>query len=326
VYLVYANGQIWKVIPGGTPPPDTFPKLLSLTGCVDPNDATKPAPGVIPYDVISPLWSDGAQKRRWFGIPDGKTIVINTDNDWDLPIGSVAMKEFTVNGKRVETRLFMRHSDGGWAGYSYQWNDQGTDATLLPGSASKDVGGQTWTWPSRSQCIQCHSIAAGGTIGLETWQLNEDTTYPATNRLSNQLATLDHIGMFSAPLGMPPAQLPKLPDPGGSDALDARARSYLHANCSHCHRPNGGGQGTMDLRFGETFKETQTCDADPTQGQVEGVPNAKILMPGAPNLSVLSLRMHATDTKRMPPVAVSITDPLGGKLLDDWISSVTACP
>jgi hypothetical protein len=88
----------------------------------------------------------------------------------------------------------------------------------------------------------------GSTIGLETWQLNRDVVYPSTNRVANALATLDHIGMFSAPLAQPPAQLPKLPDPAGTDAVDARARSYLHANCSHCHRPSGSGHDGSALR------------------------------------------------------------------------------
>jgi uncharacterized repeat protein (TIGR03806 family) len=326
VYTIRQDGQIHILTPQGTPPPDTFPQLLSQTGCVDPKDATKPASGVLPYDVISPLWSDGAQKDRFFAIPDGKTITIGADGDWDLPIGSVAMKDFAVEGKRVETRLFMRHSDGGWAGYTYEWNDQGTDAALLPAGKVKVVGTgtQVWSYPSRTQCIQCHSAAAGGTIGLETQQLNRDAVYPSTNRLSNELATLDHIGMFAKPLGAAPSTLPALPDPAGTAAIDARARSYLHSNCSHCHRPTGGGQGTMDLRFSMAFKDTVTCNAVNTQGLVGTA--TKLLVPGSPTTSILSLRVHATDAKRMPPVAVSIVDPLGSKVIDDWITGVTACP
>ena len=319
-------GILSKIVPTGAVAPDNFPKLLSQTGCVDPSDATKPAAGVIPYDVNSPLWSDGAKKARWLAIPDGQKITIGADNDWDLPIGSVAMKEFSVGGKRIETRLFMRHDDGGWGGYTYEWNDQGTDAALLPAGKAKPVGDgtQTWTYPSRTQCIQCHSVAAGGTIGLETWQLNRDVVYPSTNRQSNALATLDHIGMFTAPLAGAPATLPKLPDPAGTDPIEQRARSYLHANCSHCHRPQGGGQGTMDLRFGESLKDTATCNAAVTQGNVGAA--SKIVVPGDPTTSAMSLRFHATDSKRMPPVAVSILDPTGSKVIDDWITSLTACP
>jgi len=325
IYTVQISGVISKLVPSGAQPADDFPQLLSQTGCVDPHDPTKPAAGLIPYDVNSPLWSDGAEKQRYLAIPDGATITINPDQDWDLPIGSVAMKTFSVDDKRVETRLFMRHDDGGWAGYTYEWNANGKDATLLTGSKLKSISAaETWAYPSRTQCIQCHSKAAGGTIGLETAQLNRDGVYPSTNRRSNQLATLDHIGMFSAPLAQAPADAPRLPAPDGKDPIEARARSYLHANCSHCHRPMGGGQGTMDLRYTETLKDTATCNADNTQGTVGTA--TKLVAPGAPQSSILSLRLHATDNKRMPPVAVSVTDPLGIQVIDDWIKSLTACP
>jgi uncharacterized repeat protein (TIGR03806 family) len=325
LYTVQVNGVLSKLVPSAPPPPDSFPQLLSATGCVDATDPHKPAPGVIPYDVASPLWSDGAAKARFFAIPDGTTIAINPEQDWELPIGSVVMKTFALAGKPLETRLFMRHKDGGWAGYTYEWNEAGSDAALLPAGKVKDLGaGSAWGYPSRTQCLQCHSQAAGGTIGLETAQLNRDAVYPATNRLSNQLTTLDHIGMLTTPLTTPVAELPRLSDPAGTDSLEQRARAYLHANCAHCHRPMGGGQGTMDLRSSVLFKDTKTCNAANTQGDVEGA--TKLIVPGAPEQSVLSRRVHANDAKRMPPVAVNVIDPAGAKLIDDWIASLTACP
>jgi len=325
IYTVQISGVISKLVPAAPAAPDNFPQLLSQTGCVDPKNPARPAAGLIPYDVNSPLWSDGADKERWLAIPDDKMIAIDADQDWDLPVGSVAMKTFSVGGKRIETRLFMRHDDGGWAGYTYEWNDAGTDAALLPAAKTKPLdGGAAWGYPSRNQCIQCHSKAAGGTIGLETAQLNRDAVYPSTNRISNQLATLDHIGVLSAPLAAAPVDEPRLADPKGDEALETRARSYLHANCSHCHRPMGGGQGMMDLRYAVALKDTATCNADNTQGPVAGA--TKIIAPGAPQSSIMSLRVHATDSKRMPPVAVTVLDPVGSAVLDDWITSLTACP
>ncbi|HEY0189974.1 MAG TPA: PQQ-dependent sugar dehydrogenase, partial [Kofleriaceae bacterium] len=270
VYLVGIDGTLAKLVPSGTTTPDTFPTKLSQTGCVDPTDATKPAAGLIPYTVASPLWADGADKGRWLGLPDGKTITITADNDFDLPIGSVAVKEFAVGGVPIETRLFMRHADGGWAGYTYEWDADGKDATLLTGAKTKQIAaGRTWSYPSRSQCLQCHSQAAGGTIGLEVAQLNSDEVYTSTNRQSNQLATLDHIGVFTTPLAADPSTLPKLVKPTGADgSVEDRSRSYLHANCAHCHRPGGGGQGTMDLRYANALANTKTCNAPVTQGPV----------------------------------------------------------
>jgi uncharacterized repeat protein (TIGR03806 family) len=325
IYTVQISGVISKLVPAAAPQPDRFPRLLSETGCVDPGDPTRPAAGLIPYDVNAPLWSDSADKQRYLAIPDGATIAITADQDWDLPIGSVAMKLFSLAGKRLETRLFMRHDDGGWAGYTYEWSDDGKDATLLPASKSRPLSdGAAWAYPSRTQCIQCHSSAAGGTLGLETAQLNRDAVYPSTNRIANQLATLDHIGLFTQPLAQLPADAPRLAAPDSKDPLEARARSYLHSNCAPCHQPMGGGQGMMDLRYFQPLAATQTCDADNTQGQVGAA--TKLLTPGMPDASILSLRLRATDNKRMPPVAVSVTDPTGAALIDDWISSLTACP
>jgi hypothetical protein len=218
LYAVALNqGAIYKLLAAAPPGPNTFPDRLSKTGCVAPTDPKKPAAGVIPYGVNAPLWSDGAQKERFLALPDGKTITVqDADGDFDFPNGTVLMKTFTVAGKRTETRLFVRHDDGGWNGYTYEWLDDGSDAVLLPAGKTKTVGTQTWTFPSRSDCVGCHSEAAGRSLGLELGQLNGDYVYPSTNTIANQLKTLDHIGMFDKPLGKPVDQLLAYPDPYGA--------------------------------------------------------------------------------------------------------------
>src|SRR5262249_17727125 len=146
-----------------------------------------------------------------------------TDGDFDLPIGSVLMKTFSVANQRVETRLFVHHADGDWAGYSYEWNDAGTDATLLPAGKTKPLAnGPTWYFPSRTECLECHTTAAGRSLGPEIAQLNRDFTYTQTNRISNQLATLDHIGLFDAPLPAPPAMLDALSPLTSNAPLETR--------------------------------------------------------------------------------------------------------
>jgi mono/diheme cytochrome c family protein len=237
----------------------------------------------------------------------------------------VTVKTFSLGEQRLETRLFMRHEDGGWGGYTYEWNEAGTDAVLLPAAKLRPLEGDAaWTYPSRPQCIQCHSRAAGSTLGLETAQLNRDAVYKSTNRISSQLATLEHIGVIAA--GALPVEPPRLVSPiAGSDAsIEARARAYLHANCSHCHRPMGGGQGMMDLRYDRSLRDTVTCNVDNTQGSVAGA--VKLIAPGVPEASVLLQRMRATDSKRMPPVAVAIPDPTGTAVVEEWIRSLPGCP
>jgi hypothetical protein len=218
----------------------------------------------------------------------------------------------------------MRHADGDWGGYSYEWNDAETEATLLPAGKTKQVGGQTWTYPNRAQCMQCHTAAAGRSLGPEVLQLNGDFVYSATNRLSNQLATLDHIGFFDAPLA-DPKTLPKLSAPYGGDPLEARARSYLHANCANCHREGGPGKGPERFHFATPAKDVGACGAAPTEGDL-GVTGAKLIAPGDPTKSVLALRMKATDSKRMPPLATRVVDAKGTALIDDWIRATATCP
>lgn len=204
VYALGIEGKIYKLVPTpGSQIVSTFPDKLSKTGCVDPTNPKMLAGGVIPYSVNAALWSDGAQKERAFALPDGTRIGVSADGDLDFPIGTVAMKTFMLEGKRVETRLLVRHDDGGWAGYSYEWDDAESDATLLATGKAKTVGPHRWYYPSRSECLRCHTESAGRTLGLELGQLNGDFTYASTNRISNQLKTLDHLGLFAAPLAGP---------------------------------------------------------------------------------------------------------------------------
>jgi uncharacterized repeat protein (TIGR03806 family) len=316
------NGAIHKLVPMGTSIPSTIPATLSATGCVVASNPTQPSAGMIPYDVNSPLWSDGASKERFFAIPNATKIHINADGDWDLPNGSIAVKTFTLGGKRVETRLMMRHTDGTWAGYSYEWNDAQTDATLLPAGKTKQVGAQTWYFPSRAECMQCHTAAAGRTLGLENGQLNKPLLYPSTQRTGNQLATLNAIGIFDAPLAANPAAFPSYT---GTESIEQRAKAYLHSNCSNCHRPLGTGQGPADFRFATARAQMSICNVTPQEGLL-GVANAKLLTPQSPAQSIISLRMHALDANRMPPLGTHVLDTAGMALIDGWIQSVASCP
>ena len=328
VYAVaLAQGAVYKVVDddtsgGGAP----FPDRLSKTGCVEASDPRKPAAGVVPYAPASPLWSDGASKDRWMALPDGTTIEVKADGDFTFPIGTVLGKSFSIAGKLVETRLFVRHEDGEWGGYSYEWLDDQSDAVLLASNKSKTVANQAWYFPSRAECMRCHTEAAGRSLGLEVGQQNGDFVYASTNRIANQLKTLEHIGMFAAPLGQPVDQLAAYPAPTSDGPVEARARSYLHANCSMCHRPQGGGRGNMDLRFGTALKDAALCGATPEAGDL-GIAGAKLLTPGDPSKSLVHVRPAATaGAIRMPPLGTSAVDTAGTQLLATWIQGITACP
>ena len=321
------SNEIHRLVPAGAPVPSTFPDWLSETGCVDPTDEHQPASGMIPYGVNHALWSDGAAKGRYLALPDGATIDVDADGDMDLPIGSVVMKHFWVGGAYVETRLLMRHDDGAWAGYSYEWNQAQTDAALLPQAGKRRVlpNGQTWVFPSRNGCLSCHTAAAGRTLGLELAQQNRDFAYDAES-CGNQLTTWDAIGLFTSALPGPVASLPALAavDDAAASA-EARARAVLHVNCSMCHRPNGGGGGNADLRVQTALAATNLCDVDPQEGDL-GVNGAKLLMPGDPARSLVSVRMRRTGAGRMPKLGSLMVDPLGTAAIDAFITGLAACP
>ncbi len=320
LYLA-SGGNVYFIAPAAAPQPSGFPQLLSQTGCMATGNPALPGPALIPYDVNSPLWSDGAAKERWFALPNGATIGRGLDGDFELPVGAVTVKSFRLNGRLVETRLFMRHADGEWAGYSYEWNDAQTDAVLLSGGKVKTVAGQSWAFPSRSQCLACHTEVAGRTLGLETAQLNRDLAYPTTGRVANQLATLDALGIFQYPLNAAPDTLDRLAAPADtSRALDLRARAYLHANCSYCHRPNGPGQGPEDFRYQQPGTGIGAVNVLPSQGDF-GIPDARLIFPGKPAQSIVSHRLRTLALGRMPPLATSVVDVQGAALIDQWIRS-----
>jgi uncharacterized repeat protein (TIGR03806 family) len=301
----------------------SFPSKLSETGCFDKSDPKKPLPMLIPYDINVPFYSDGAEKSRWVALPDGTTMTVRPDGDIDFPNGTVLAKEFRHGGKRVETRLFVKHDDGEWGGYAYEWNDAETEATLLPAGKTKKVGSVTWTYPSRSQCMSCHSQAAGRSLGLETPQLARDVVYASTNRISPQIDTLEHIGMIANVAAA--KSLPAWPDPFGDAPIEARARAYLSSNCSHCHRPSGTGGGGLNFRFEASFKDTKACNADPTAGTF-GIAGAKVIAPGSPEKSVLLQRMKSTAAYRMPPLARTTVDDKGTGVVEAWIKGLSGCP
>ncbi len=324
LYVVDYQGKLFKLVPGSGTPNDPIEPLLSQTGCFSSMSPLQPAAGLIPYTVNAPFWSDGATKTRWMAVPDGKTIAVNgTTGDWDFPTGTVLVKNFTLNGALIETRLFMRHSDtGNWGGYTYRWNDARTEATLVKGGVTATIGGQDWVYPSEAQCLQCHTPAAGGSLGLETRQLSSTLTYPATGRSANQIDTLEAVGMFSAA----PTRLAAIPDPADTTkTLGERARAYLHTNCAQCHRPEGGTPVNLDLQFTTAIASTNTCDVTPTSGDL-GVTNAKVIAPGDAARSVLYLRMSRRDSNQMPPVASHLVDTAGAALLQQWINAMnSAC-
>src|SRR5262249_51761473 len=339
LYFVAYEGMIQRLAraPKITQPHE-FPRRLSETGLFTSTKTLQPASGLIPYDVIAPLLSAGATKERFIALPKDSKIGFELEGGWDFPEGAVLVKTFSLemesgntnSSRRLETRL-LTLQQGLWHGYTYLWNEQQTDAELLSATGtnrtykirdSQVAGGireQTWHFPSRSECILCHTKAVNWALGLNTAQMNKDHVY-AGNVTDNQLRTLEHLGVFTTnTLPKPPSDLPHLVNPVDATAsLDARARSYLHANCSHCHVDFGGGHARFQLLYSLALGKTGVLNAFPQNGNL-GVAGARIIAPGDPDRSLIPYRMAKLGQGRMPHVASSVVDEQAVKLVREWI-------
>ncbi|MFT7520809.1 MAG: putative repeat protein (TIGR03806 family), partial [Kiritimatiellia bacterium] len=319
VYIPVYSGQILKIVPSTPSEGAPFPQHLSETGCTDGADASKPSSGLIPYGVNQPLWSDDADKRRWIGLPDDTVATVGEEGHLELPNGTVLVKEFALDGVRLETRLLVRHEDGGWGGYAYKWLPDGSDAVWVPAGGTSTQHGGTWAIPSQAQCTWCHTEAAGGSLGLELAQLDGSFVYP-NDVQADQLTTWQHLGLLDVP-----DTIDALPTPHGDDSVQRKARAYLHSNCAHCHRPNGDSGSELDLRWSRDLAQINACDVEPDKGNL-GVDGAKLLVPGDPSKSIISLRMHDTGEGRMPQVGTVIVDDASVAVIDAWIEDLRSCP
>jgi uncharacterized repeat protein (TIGR03806 family) len=326
LYVIDYSGPLYRIVFESTQANDTAPATLSATGCVNPSNVSQAASGLIPYAINAPFWSDGADKERWMALPDGQGIAVHSDGDWSFPNGSVLMKHFRVGGRLIETRLFMRHPDSVWGGFSYRWNAAQSDATIVRGGAVVDIGGgQNWIFPSESDCLECHTGAAGRALGLETAQLNRSFTYPQSARTANQLTTLSHIALLTPAIADAASQ-PAMPDPfDASVSIGNRARAYLHTNCSQCHRPGSATPGNLDLRYTTALAAMNACNVSPQSGDLGLGANVRLITPGSAANSLVPNRMNRRDAAAMPPLGSNVVDAAGVSLISQWIDGLTSC-
>ncbi|MCO6458235.1 MAG: PQQ-dependent sugar dehydrogenase [Pirellulaceae bacterium] len=342
-----------------------FPRRLSETGIFASVERHQPAAGVLPFAINAPQWSDHARAERLIGVPGTGSIALHAspnrvagsmfNRSLDFPADSVLVKTLSLDlaagdpasRRRVETQIL--HFDGrDWRGYTYRWNQQQTDAELVPAEGDAQTltvadpqapGGQRthdWRFPSRMECIRCHNPWAEHSLAFNVAQLNRPLAADSTGASAsagNQLQMLFSIGLLrqvpepvdreQPQAGMKPPrsveQLPRLANPADEASdLDARARAYLHANCAHCHRDGGGGSAYLHLPYDKPLSDTKTLGLRPTQGTF-GIHDAELLAPGDPYRSVLYYRMAKSGAGHMPHLGARMIDQQGLELIHDWI-------
>ena len=237
--------------------------------------------------------------------------------------------------RRLETRLLTLQSGPAgreqWAGYVYIWNDEQTDAELLgkdllettytirDASAPGGTREKTWYYPSRTDCMICHNEKARFVLGVNTEQMNREHAYASGT--DNQIRTLQHIGLFDKPLPDRPDKLPRLVDPADeSHTVDERVRSYLHANCAHCHQRGGGGNADIQLFSDIPLDKTLMVNNAPQHGNM-GVEGSLLLTPGDAERSVLFTRMNTRTEGGMPHIGSLEVDQDAVELIRQWINS-----
>ncbi|MDA0835909.1 MAG: PQQ-dependent sugar dehydrogenase [Planctomycetota bacterium] len=343
LFCDHSTGELFKLVKA----PETtgeshFPRTLSETGLFASVADHQLASGIIPYSVNTPQWVDGGHKQRFFGLPgESKATFSAGGGPWGFDNGTVIAETISfdmeegnpASRKRVETRILVQQQTH-WLGYSYLWNDEQTDATLVERlgtdlkfqiktpDAPEGVREQTWHVPSRQECMVCHSRAAAFVLGLRTEQINRDHDYGGI--VDNQLRTLDHIGLFTANLTQKPEELMALKNPYDETLdLNDRARAYLYVNCSVCHVDDGGGNSKIVMSYSTTPENMRVFGEKPMHGHF-GLADASVITPGDPFASVLFYRLSKVGRGRMPHVGSNLTDRQALDVIRDWIAQMPA--
>jgi uncharacterized repeat protein (TIGR03806 family) len=333
------GGGFYRIETNPPVEPSAFPRKLSETGLFASVPDHKLLPSVIPYSVNVQLWSDAAYKQRWLAVPGDEKIEYTASRGWNFPNGSVLVKSFALERESgheesrrwIETRLMVRQQSE-WVGYSYRWNEEQTDAELLDSAgtsvdfeisdpaAPSGKRTQTWRYPSRAECMVCHSRAANYVLGLTEKQMNRQHDYEDVKM--NQIEMLADLGFFKGPLSKPANELTRLSDPFDSSVdLHTRATSYLHANCSNCHVEAGGGNAQFSIDIDTKPDQMRLFDARPVHATF-GIIEARLVAPGVPERSLLLDRMQRRGHGQMPPIGTNQIDQPAIDLIREWIQKL----
>ena len=318
------------------------PPTLRSWGLFEGDGSTQePVAGVVPYDLISPLFSDYALKLRFVRLPRTRKASYSQSDVFDFPVGTVISKTFaypadlrkpTADVRLLETRLLVHQKDG-WIGLPYVWNEEQSEARLrIAGTFLDtewiDTAGvarrHSYLVPNANQCKGCHRVSekAMQPIGPRARYLNRDFTYSSGEE--NQLAYWTRNGLLE---GAPtPETAPRVPiwDDPASGSVDERARAYLEINCAHCHNPGGPGRTSgLDLTWGPRRpRELGIFKSPVAAGRGTGDRRFGIV-PGRPDESILFYRLLSLDPGiMMPELSRRLVHEEGVALIRQWIEEM----
>jgi hypothetical protein len=308
---------------------DSMPNSLDCTGLYADIASKKLASGLRAFTPAFPLWSDGSEKERWVYLPPGEKIDTKDMGQWIFPIGTKFFKQFSAGGKRIETRLYQKQSNGTWTHATYVWNSTETAATrelagtsVSVGKGGTFVGGSTYHVPTQRDCDQCHEGKSERVLGFEAVSLGLAGAKGVTlaSLVSDKLLTV------------PPANTQLVIGDDGS-GVGANVLGWMHINCGvSCHndRPASEAYQTLlrlrldpallDGRSSRTFEpETSTVGTPAKSTRFVGMTR---IVRGAPSQSLLYqlITSRAGKLKQMPPLATVAVDAEHNRMVQDWIS------
>jgi hypothetical protein len=248
-------------------------------------------------------------------------------------VGGVWIKHFelemekgnTNSKRRIETRVLVKNaSNNGLYGVTYRWGNSIDNAALVLEEGETETftindGGtnrlQVWNYPSRSDCLACHTPSGGYVLGFNTAQLNREHEYPLA--ATNQIIALRNAGYLNGPTNnihlLP--RMAAIEDEAWS--REYRVRSYLAANCANCHNPEGVERARWDGRLITKLSEMNVINGELLDPW--GDSSNRVVVPGIPEQSVLWLRMSTRETGHMPPLGTTIVDDQALALIEGWI-------
>jgi glucose/arabinose dehydrogenase len=318
-----------------------FPNVLSDTGIFSDLATLTPDPGVLPYDINVPFWSDNASKRRWFSVPDtNASISFDPIVPWGFPDGTVWIKHFDLeliagvpeSARRIETRALVKNADGVY-GVTYRWNESQTEAELVPANGAdqffaiqdgQNVSTQAWHFPGRLECLMCHTRKAGYALGFNTAQLAREIL--VEGNAAHQIDRLSQMGYFTTPVADYTPMRPLASSTNTAYPLGYRIHSYLTANCAQCHQPGEGPLGIStlwDARF-----EVPISSAGMINGILSnyGETDYRVIRPNSLEHSILFQRVSQPGRDRMPPLATTLIDSNAVAMLSEWIQTFPPDP
>lgn len=315
-----------------------MPRLLSDTGLhvvQGPAGSTVQGSGPRSFSPQYPLWSDGAAKKRWVYLPPGTTIDVSDPERWEFPEGTKFWKEFSVGGRKVETRFLWKRA-GEWQFGSYAWNDAQTDATLVPDTGMTTTvevaPGKRHRIPGTSECRACHVTDRVEILGFTAIQLStdRDPDAPHAEPLTADMITVRTLVEQKRVSPVRDEWISAPPRIAAPDATSRTVFGYLSANCGNCHNTSND-LTTLDFDLRAVTSSPAPCAASitttldrPGRWEIASAPagTSRRVAPGRPDLSTLLARMRSRrPTSQMPPLGTVVVDEAAVALLTKWIEA-----